>query len=133
MAPSSISSSATSNAIAPLLQGNIMPPYSTSNNLLQNNAAEISIQQTPKTANSKSKGTISKKETDSTKVTSSKTNITSPTLPGLISKVGNQLPLTTGEVLANGLQLSVAPVRRYKQYTEETLQQALREIMEGQR
>ena len=44
-----------------------------------------------------------------------------------------QQPPTTGEVLANGLQLSVAPVRRYKQYTEETLQQALREIMEGQR
>ena len=130
MVPSSISSSATSNAI---LQGNIMPPYSTSNNILQNNAAEISIQQTTKTTNSKSKGTISKKETDSTKVSSSKTNITSPTLPGLISKAGNQLPLTTGEVLANGLQLSVAPVRRYKQYTEETLQQALREIMEGQR
>ena len=44
-----------------------------------------------------------------------------------------QQPPTTGEALANGLQLSVAPVRRYKQYTEETLQQALREIMEGQR
>ena len=44
-----------------------------------------------------------------------------------------QQPPTTGEALANGLQLCVAPVRRYKQYTEETLQQALREIMEGQR
>ena len=133
MVPSSISSSANSNTISPLLQGNIMPPYSTSNNQLQNNASEISIQQASKATNCKSKGIISKKETDSTKVSSSKTNPTSPTLPGLISKVGNQLPLTTGEVLANGLQLSVAPVRRYKQYTEETLQQALREIMEGQR
>merc|ERR1712110_576025 len=45
MVPSSISSSAKSNAIAPLLQGNIMPPYTTGNNILQNNAAEISIQQ----------------------------------------------------------------------------------------
>ena len=130
MVPSSISSSATSNAI---LQGNVIPPYGTSNNLLQNNAAEISIQQTSKATNSKSKGIISRKETDLTKVSSTKTNPTSPTLPGLISKSGNQPPLTTGEVLANGLQLSVAPVRRYKQYTEETLQQALREIMEGQR
>ena len=31
-----------------------------------------------------------------------------------------------------GQLLSSAPVRRYKQYTEEHLQQALREIMEGQ-
>ena len=58
----------------------------------------------------------------------------SPVLAGgLMQKNGSQQPLTTGELLANGLQLSVAPVRRYKQYTEETLQQALREIMEGQR
>ena len=49
------------------------------------------------------------------------------------SQQQQQKPPTTGEALANGLQLCVAPVRRYKQYTEETLQQALREIMEGQR
>ena len=36
------------------------------------------------------------------------------------------------EVSLAGQLLSSAPVRRYKQYTEEHLQQALREIMEGQ-
>ena len=36
------------------------------------------------------------------------------------------------ELSLAGQLLSSAPVRRYKQYTEEHLQQALREIMEGQ-
>ena len=73
---------------------------------------------------------MSKKENDAAILRKS----SSLALPsGLMQKNGSQQPLTTGELLANGLQLSVAPVRRYKQYTEETLQQALREIMEGQR
>ena len=70
---------------------------------------------------------VTKKE-----INSGNSNKSSP-MPSLVSKNNNPQPPTTGEVLANGLQLSVAPVRRYKQYTEETLQQALREIMEGQR
>lgn len=60
-------------------------------------------------------------------------------IPNLLS----QLPLIQNlqEHFAKPLQsppkspnhlLSAAPVRRYKQYTEDTLQQALKEIMSGQ-
>ena len=93
---------------------------------MQNVEKDENASQHSKSTNSKpSHGT--KKENNS-----GNSNKNTP-IPSLVSKNNTPQPPTTGEVLANGLQLSVAPVRRYKQYTEETLQQALREIMEGQR
>ena len=101
-------------------------PSNTNNGLVQNVEKDENASQHSKSTNSKpSHGT--KKENNS-----GNSNKNTP-MPSLVSKNNTPQPPTTGEVLANGLQLSVAPVRRYKQYTEETLQQALREIMEGQR
>ena len=67
---------------------------------------------------------------------------TSPTMsaPMMDLSAPQQPSLSPGSVAGDtgpvvslaGQLLSSAPVRRYKQYTEEHLQQALREIMEGQ-
>ena len=123
--PSNISSPITSNALSSLLPGMILPS-NTTNALTQNADNVENVSQHTKNVNTKPSQST-KKECNS-----GNSNKSSP-MPSLVSKNNNPQPPTTGEVLANGLQLSVAPVRRYKQYTEETLQQALREIMEGQR
>ena len=107
----------------------MMIPSSNGSGIIpQKNDVDNVIQLSSKTTNSNTNG-MTKKGKGLEAVSKS----SSPSLPGLMTKKTNQQPPTTGEILANGLQLSVAPVRRYKQYTEETLQQALREIMEGQR
>ena len=123
--PSTVSSPITSSALSSLLPGMILPS-NTTNALTQNADNVENVSQHTKSVNTKPNQST-KKECNS-----GNSNKSSP-MPSLVSKNNNPQPPTTGEVLANGLQLSVAPVRRYKQYTEETLQQALREIMEGQR
>ena len=125
MNQSTISSPITSNAISSLLPGMILPS-NTSSVLEKGVEGDTGSALHSKNANYKpNSGT--KKENNNTNGNKNSS------MPSLVSKSNKPQPLTTGEVLANGLQLSVAPVRRYKQYTEETLQQALREIMEGQR
>ena len=120
-----MSSSITSNAISSLLPGMILPS-DTSSLLAKSTEVEMGSPVQSKNANAKLNSGTKK---DNNNGNSNKNS----SMPSLVSKNSYPQPLTTGEVLANGLQLSVAPVRRYKQYTEETLQQALREIMEGQR
>ena len=123
--PSTVSSPITSSALSSLLPGMILPS-NTTNALTQNTENVENVSQHTKSV------TIKPNHGTKKEINSGNSNKSSP-MPSLVSKNNNPQPPTTGEVLANGLQLSVAPVRRYKQYTEETLQQALREIMEGQR
>ena len=52
-------------------------------------------------------------------------------LPNFASFMNSSNDKSEQEKSENGL-LSNAPVRRYKQYTEDTLQAALKEIMNGQ-
>ncbi len=65
-------------------------------------------------------------------------SVLTPVVPEVRSKTGKASPNNPSQPLAklsayqsNDL-FSSAPVRRYKQYTEQTLQQALKEITEGQ-
>ena len=52
-------------------------------------------------------------------------------ITGLVS-VDNLIAAKSGKLPNVSMFSSSAPVRRYKQYTEDTLQLALKEIMEGQ-
>ena len=53
-------------------------------------------------------------------------NLSPPAAPALAAAEASPEATLAGQLLSS------APVRRYKQYTEDHLQQALREIMEGQ-